>query len=115
MIQLVPQLKIMLAIEPVDFRQGIDRLAALCRERFDHDPMSGTLFVFRGRGARQHSSTGKHCHHWSGSDVLTLPKSEGLSPQIGIERSLKGTRARGEGKPLPRYAHVKERPTWSTG
>src|SRR5215813_14782706 len=36
-------------------------------------------------------------------------------PQMGIERSLKGTRARGEGKPLPRYAHVKDRPTWSTG
>ncbi len=51
MIQLVPHLKIMLAVEPVDFRQGIDRLAALCRERFDHDPMSGTLFVFRNRRA----------------------------------------------------------------
>ena len=51
MIQLVPQLKILLAIEPVDFRQGIDRLAALCKERFDHDPMSGTLFVFRNRRA----------------------------------------------------------------
>ena len=49
MIQLVPHLKIMLAIEPVDFRQGIDRLAALCKEQFDQDPMSGTLFVFRNR------------------------------------------------------------------
>ena len=49
MIQLVPQLKILVAVEPVDFRQGIDRLAALCKERFDHDPMSGTLFVFRNR------------------------------------------------------------------
>ena len=51
MIQLVPHLKIMLAIEPVDFRQGIDRLAALCQQQFDQDPMSGTLFVFRNRRA----------------------------------------------------------------
>ena len=49
MIQLVPQLKILVAVEPVDFRSGIDRLAALCKERFDHDPMSGALFVFRNR------------------------------------------------------------------
>lgn len=49
MIQLPPQLTILLAYEPVDFRQGIDRLAALCRNRFDHDPFSGTLFLFRNR------------------------------------------------------------------
>ncbi len=51
MIQLPPQLTILLAYEPVDFRQGIDRLAALCRNRFDHDPFSGTLFLFRNRRA----------------------------------------------------------------
>ena len=51
MIQLVPHLKIMLAIEPVDFRQGIDRLAALCQQQFGQDPMSGALFVFRNRRA----------------------------------------------------------------
>lgn len=49
MIQLVPQLKILLAIEPVDFRKGTDTLAALCRAHLQQDPLSGALFVFRNR------------------------------------------------------------------
>ena len=51
MIQLPPQLRIMLCYEPVDFRQGIDTLAALCRNRFDQDPFSGAVFLFRNRRA----------------------------------------------------------------
>jgi hypothetical protein len=31
-IQLTPQMRILLAVEPVDFRKGIDGLARLCRE-----------------------------------------------------------------------------------
>ena len=49
MIQLVPQLKILLACQPVDFRKGIDSLAALCRNQLHEDPLTGTLFVFRNR------------------------------------------------------------------
>ena len=49
MIQLVPQMKILLAREPADFRRGIDALAALCRNPLGQDPFSGTLFVFRNR------------------------------------------------------------------
>jgi transposase len=49
MIQLVPQLKILLAYEPVDFRKGIDSLVALCKTGLDQDPFSGALFVFRNR------------------------------------------------------------------
>ncbi len=49
MIQLVPQLKILLAVEPVDFRKGIDTLAAVCKQRLSQDPLSGALFVFRNR------------------------------------------------------------------
>jgi len=49
MIQLVPQMKILLAREPADFRRGIDALSALCRQQLDADPFSGTLFVFRNR------------------------------------------------------------------
>jgi transposase len=49
MIQLLPQLKILLAYEPVDFRRGIDRLAALCRDELGQDPYSGALFIFRNR------------------------------------------------------------------
>ena len=49
MIQLVPQLRILLACEPVDFRKGIDSLAALCKDRLEQDPFTGALFVFRNR------------------------------------------------------------------
>jgi transposase len=46
MIQLTPQMRLMVATEPVDFRKGIDGLFAVCRQRLDMDPFSGTLFVF---------------------------------------------------------------------
>lgn len=49
MIQLVPQLKILLACEPVDFRKGIDSLVALCKAQLHQDPFTGALFVFRNR------------------------------------------------------------------
>jgi transposase len=49
MIQLVPQMKILVAVAPVDFRRGIDGLSALCRSVLKEDPMTGTLFLFRNR------------------------------------------------------------------
>lgn len=49
MIQLTPHMKVLVAIEPVDFRGGIDGLARLCRQRLCADPMSGAVFVFRNR------------------------------------------------------------------
>ena len=49
MIQIAPQMRILLAVEPVDFRKGIDGLAALCRQALASDPLSGTLFVFCSR------------------------------------------------------------------
>src|SRR3954462_3715446 len=51
MLQLVPQLRILLAVTPVDFRKGVDSLAALCRDQWQQDPFSGTLYVFRNRAA----------------------------------------------------------------
>jgi transposase len=44
-----PTMRILVAVEPADFRRGIDGLAALCRQRLDQDPMSGCAFVFRNR------------------------------------------------------------------
>lgn len=49
MIQLTPQMRILLAVAPADFRRGIDGLARLCREVMQADPFSGAAFVFRNR------------------------------------------------------------------
>ena len=52
MIQITPQMRVLVAVEAVDGRKGIDSLAALCRERLQTDPFSGCLFIFRTRSAQ---------------------------------------------------------------
>jgi len=42
-------MKILVAIEAVDFRNGIDGLSSICRKRLNQDPFSGTVFIFRNR------------------------------------------------------------------
>lgn len=49
MLQLTPQMRILVAVEPADFRKGIDGLARVCRDALGSDPFSGTVFVFRNR------------------------------------------------------------------
>lgn len=49
MIQITAQMRVLVAIEPVDGRKGIDSLARLCQERLAEDPFSGCVFVFRSR------------------------------------------------------------------
>ena len=49
MIQLTPQMRILVAVEPADFRKGIDGIAQLCRAALAADPFSGAVFVFRNR------------------------------------------------------------------
>jgi len=51
MIQVTPQMRILVAIEPADFRKGIDGLARLCKEELKRDPFGGGVFVFRNRRA----------------------------------------------------------------
>jgi transposase len=48
-IQLTPQMRILVAVEAQDFRKGIDGLARVCREVLGADPFSGCVFVFRNR------------------------------------------------------------------
>ena len=48
-IQIAPQMRILVAVEAVDGRKGIDSLARLCQEKLEADPFSGCLFVFRSR------------------------------------------------------------------
>ena len=49
MITITPQMRILLAVEPVDFRKGIDGLVSWCRQALGADPFNGTLFVFASR------------------------------------------------------------------
>jgi len=51
LIQITPQMRVMVALEPADFRRGIDGIARLCREVLSADPFSGTVYVFRNRRA----------------------------------------------------------------
>jgi transposase len=49
MIQITPQMRVLVAVAPADFRRGIDGLAQHCRAVLTADPFSGALFVFRNR------------------------------------------------------------------
>jgi len=49
MIQIAPQMRILVAVEATDFRRGIDGLIRVCKEVLKSDPFSGGLFVFRNR------------------------------------------------------------------
>ena len=49
MLQLIPHHRLLLAVNPVDFRRGIDGLAAACQLVLNEQPLSGTVFVFANR------------------------------------------------------------------
>jgi transposase len=49
MLAITPQMKILVAIEPADFRKGIDGLVRLCKDALGEDPFAGTVFCFRNR------------------------------------------------------------------
>jgi hypothetical protein len=74
MIQLIPQLRILIACQPIDFRNGIDGLAALCKQKLAEDPFSGALFVFRNRRG---SALKLLCYDGFGYWLITRRLSEG--------------------------------------
>ena len=49
MLQITPHMRLLLAVDPADFRCGIDGLMSLCRQRLDEDPFTGAVFVFTNR------------------------------------------------------------------
>jgi transposase len=49
MLSLTPTQPLFLAIQPADFRKGIDSLVALCQQQLQQDPFSGTVFVFTNK------------------------------------------------------------------
>lgn len=48
-IQITPHMRILVAVQPIDFRAGIDALVGACRQRLAADPFGGALFVFSNR------------------------------------------------------------------
>jgi len=49
MLSLPATVRLFLCTQPVDFRRGIDGLAALVHQHLGADPFSGHFFVFRNR------------------------------------------------------------------
>ena len=49
MIQVTPQMRVVVATEAADFRKGIDGLARMAREHLEADPFSGWVFVWRNK------------------------------------------------------------------
>ena len=49
MLSLTPQMRILVAVAPVDFRNGIDGLGGVCRRQLQQDPLCGCVVVFRNR------------------------------------------------------------------
>jgi len=44
-------IRVLVATKPVDFRKGMDGLAALVQEQLKSDPFSGVIFCFRAKRA----------------------------------------------------------------
>src|SRR3982074_3417289 len=74
MIQITAQMRVLVAIEPVDGRKGIDSLARLCQDNLAEDPFSGCVFVFRSR-----SGTAIRLLTYDGQGFWLAPKR--LSPR----------------------------------
>ena len=92
MIQITPQMRIWVAVDPVDFRKGIDGLAGLCRQQLQADPMDGALFVFCSLNRRA-----LKC--WS-----TIPRASGSARsgfQAGASPPSPGQRAPPEWRSVP--------------
>jgi transposase len=64
-----PAARVMVASRPVDFRKGMDGLAALVKERMRADPFSGVIWVFRARRADRVKLL-----WWDGTGLVMLSK-----------------------------------------
>ena len=49
MIQITSHMRILVALEAVDFRKGIDSLTRVCKDIIKSDPFSGHIFIFRNK------------------------------------------------------------------
>ena len=49
MISVSPKHRIFIAINPIDFRCGINGIVKICRNKYQQNPMSGHYFIFRNK------------------------------------------------------------------
>ena len=61
--------RVMMATRPVDFRKGVDGLAALVRDTMGADPLSGAVYVFRAKRADRVKLV-----FWDGTGVVLVAK-----------------------------------------
>jgi len=61
--------QVLVATKPVDFRRGMDRLAALIQESLSADPFCGAIYVFRAKRANRVKVL-----WWDGSGICLLTK-----------------------------------------
>jgi transposase len=61
--------RVLVATRPVDFRKGMDGLAALAKETLAQDPFSGTILVFRAKRADRVKLL-----LWDGTGLLLVSK-----------------------------------------
>jgi transposase len=63
------QVRVLVATKPVDFREGMDGLAALVKEQLRADPFSGVVYVFRAKRADRVKLI-----WWDGTGLMLLAK-----------------------------------------
>jgi transposase len=61
--------RVLVATKPVDFRKGMDGLAALVTEQLRADPFSGVIYVFRAKRADRVKLV-----WWDGTGLCLLAK-----------------------------------------
>src|SRR3954463_10446130 len=101
-------MRILVAIEPVDGRKGIDSLVQLCREKLEADPFSGCFFFF---GSRRATSVRVLAYDGQGFWLAQKRLSQGRFVHwpsgAGTARSLEPSRAQlllAAGNPAPAAA-----------
>ena len=82
MIHLTHETVIQLALQPLDFRKGIDGVVAVCRDQLAQDPRSGQLFVFFNR-----SRTMLRVLVYEGNGFWLMSKrlSKGRFPRLNVK------------------------------
>ena len=90
MLTLPPSVRVFLAIAPTDMRRSFDSLAMMAREVIRQEPLSGHLFVFRGRSGDRLKilwwDRSGFCLHYKRLEegVFRFPEAEGGAVEISV-------------------------------